>query len=348
MRKLNLKKIGKAPGTLTYTGEEKETKSILELITYDENHFEKNIINSLDVITNMSESVKWLNIYGINDIETIDEIGEKFNISDLLLEDILSVGQRPKIEYEDDYIFIVMKMLYFNEDRTRIEEEQISFILKENFLLTFQEKEGDVFDLIRKSLSNSNSDDIKYGEDYLLYLLLDTIVDKNYLLLKELEYSIDKVEVSVMEEEYNDLVKDIHVLRRELVVIKTAISPMNQIVYELMNKAPIISKEVRNYLKDVNDHIVQIMDFISIYRETVNSLFDTKMSDMSNRMNKIMTTLTLYSTIFIPLSFLTGVYGMNFKYMPELDDRISYPLFWVIAISLAIGMILFFKKKKWL
>ncbi|MBS4537469.1 magnesium/cobalt transporter CorA [Clostridium sp. D2Q-11] len=344
----NLKKIGKAPGTLTYTGNKTRDKTILELITYNDESYKKERQDNIESISFMKEDINWLNIYGLNDTNQIDEIGERFEINNLLLEDILSIGQRPKIDYNSNYVFIVLKMLSFNKEEFKIEEEQVSFVLKDNFLLTFQEREGDIFDKVRNRIESVDSDIKKYGADYLLYSLIDNIVDNNYLLLKELQTMIDKVEISIIEENYDDKLKDIYKLRKELMVVKTSVWPIRDILFELINRVSLITSDVKEYFKDVNDHVAQIMDYIMIYRETINGLFDTNMSATSNRMNEIMTTLTLYSTIFIPLTFITGVYGMNFVHMPELDERWSYPLFWVISIIVCGGMVTFFKRKKWL
>ncbi|RKD28753.1 magnesium/cobalt transporter CorA [Thermohalobacter berrensis] len=344
----NLKKVGKPPGAIIYTGEDKSRPIKMEVIYYNENQISKEVVSSLDSINWESSYNKWINIYGLNDTELIKEIGSKNNISSLILEDIAHIGQRPKIEFYDNYIFIVLKMLSFDNKRMKIQHEQISFILLPDTLITFQEVEGDVFDPVRKRIFQSKGLIKKKGVDYLLYCLIDSIVDQNFILLDQIEEKIEIIEEDIINNQSKKLLENIYKLRKELLILKSSVWPVKDIIYNLLKEDSVINDDTKEYLKDVNDHLIQIMDFIIIYREMISSLFDTHLSHTSNKMNQIMTMLTIFSAIFIPLTFLAGVYGMNFQYIPELSYRWSYPIFWFICIVTVVSMYTFFKYKKWL
>ena len=346
--KRNLNKVGNLPGSVIYTGENNFETTKIELITYNQEEAQKRIISSSNDINPESNNIKWVNIIGLNDTELIKDIGKRFNISSLILEDIVHTGQRPKIDFYDGYIFAVLKMLSFDNKEMKIKQEQVSFILLPNMVITFQEVEGDVFDPIRKRISHNKGLIRKKGVDYLLYCLMDCIVDEQFVLLSKLEERMESIEEEMLSNSKNEQLQDIYKLKKELFILKTYVWPVKDIISAMLKEDSVITSNTKEYLKDVNDHVVQIMDFTMIYMEMISGMFDTYLSNASNKMNKIMTTLTIFSVIFIPLTFLAGVYGMNFKYIPELSFKWGYPVFWGICIVTAIGMYRFFKKKTWI
>lgn len=344
----SLRRVGKPPGSIDYTGDRTTKTTKIEIITYQGEKAEHVYLESLDKLQWESEEAKWINIYGVNNSGLIREIGNKGGINSLVLEDIVHMGQRPKVEIYDDYIFLVLKMLSFDKENMKIQQEQISFILLPNMLITFQEFEGDVFDSIRKRIKENKGAIRKKDVDYLLYSIIDAIVDEHFILLNNIEEEIEEIEEKIINSKDQDILQDIYKLRKELVVLKTSVWPIKDIINELIKEEKYINEDTKNYLKDVNDHVMQIMDFIIIYREMISGILDTHLSNASNRMNQIMTTLTIFSAIFIPLTFLAGIYGMNFEYIPELSYRYGYPIFWIICFIVAMGMYKIFKYKKWL
>jgi magnesium transporter len=347
--KKNISKVGKAPGSAIYTGNKFAAQTKIEYIMYSENNYKREVESNLKKIDWNSKENKWINIIGINEADSVKEVMNYVNLNSLVIEDILNIGHRPKIEIYEEYIFIIIKMLTFEEDNLRINSEQVSMILQGNTLITFQEMEKDVFGPIRKRIANNLGSINKKPCDYLLYSLIDAIVDNYYILLDEIEDKIDELEENIItnDNETNPL-GQIYKLRKELLLLKTAVWPIKEIVNELQKDYSILGESTRIYLSDLNDHVNQIMDYILIYREMISTMFDTHLSNMSNRMNKVMTTLTIFSAIFIPITFLAGVYGMNFKYMPELSYKFGYPIFIILCVIIAITMFYIFKKKKWM
>ena len=347
--KRNISKIGKAPGSAIYTGNKESSETKIEYIMYNESDYKRESVNNLKEIDWKAEENTWINIVGINESEVVEEVMEYVNLNSLVVEDILHIGHRPKIEIYDDYIFIVIKMLTFEENNLKINSEQVSMILHENTLITFQEIEKDVFDPIRKRIANKLGSINKRHMDYLLYCLIDSIVDNYYILLDEIEDKIDELEEDIIinDNESNPL-PEIYKLRKELLLLKTAVWPIKEIVNELQKDYSLLTEPTRIYLSDLNDHVNQIMDYIVVYREMISTMFDTHLSNMSNRMNKVMTTLTIFSAIFIPITFLAGIYGMNFNYMPELSYKYGYPIFILLCFIISISMLYIFKKRKWM
>lgn len=344
----SLSKVGKPPGSVEYTGEIISNSTKVELIKYGQEQFDEIHLKELSEIDWKTQETKWINIYGLNNTKYIEEIGGEIGLSSLVLEDIVHVGHRPKVEFYDNYIFLVFKMLSFNENDMKIQQEQISFILTSNKLISFQEFEGDVFDSIRKRIKENKGGIRNKGIDFLLYCLIDALVDSHFILLNNIEEKIEEIEEEIINNTNQDILQDIYKLRKELLVVKTSIWPIKDIINDLMKEDRYINDYTKAYLKDVNDHLIHIMDFIVIYREMISGMFDTHLSNTSNRMNQIMTTLTIFSAIFIPLTFLAGIYGMNFEYMPELSYKLGYPIFLGVCLILAITMYQIFKKKKWL
>jgi len=291
--------------------------------------------------------INWINLTGVHDEKIIERIGEIFKLDALLLEDIVTVGSRPKYDKYEDYLYVVASMLSVNEETGRLKQEEFSIVIIGNVVLTFHENEKDIFDNIRKRISDKRGRIRTAGPSYLFYSLIDSIVDQYFLVMGTFEENIEHLETSIMQDPETNQAREIYDLRRELMNIRNAVWPMRDIINNLRIDENVFKKYEVRYLGDLNDNIGQIVDFISYYRDMVMGLYEAYLSNLSNRMNRIMMTLTIFSVLFIPLTFIAGVYGMNFRYLPELGFKYSYPLFWLVCTAIAAGLFLFFKRKKW-
>jgi len=345
------KGIGVAPGTLVHVGENKNEKVHITMFEYSEENFQENILSEIEECFTSKENstVKWVNVDAIDKVDIIEKIGSEFKLHPLMLEDILNTAQRPKIDDYDDYVYIVLKMLYFNEKKHQITSEQVSFVLVSNYVFSFQEFEGDVFDNVRERLRSGKRNIRRTGPDYLVYTLIDAIVDSYFDIIEKMADKVDKLEEELIDSPDKDVLKDVHNLKREMIFLRNSIWPLREVINSLARcDTPLFKESTVVYLKDVYDHMIQIIDTIEIYREVLASMQETYISSVSNRTNEVMKILTIFSTIFIPLTFIAGVYGMNFRYLPELEWKFGYILFWIISIAVAFFMLRYFKKKKWL
>jgi magnesium transporter len=267
----------------------------------------------------------------------------------LVLEDIVNTTQRPKIDEYENYIFIVLKMLYYNKDEN-IVIEQVSFVLGENYVLTFQESEGDVFGSIRDRLRLNRGRIREMKSDYLLYALIDAVVDNYFTIIETLGNKIEDLETDLFTGTVReDINIEVQQLKREILKVRRAIFPLREIINRIeKGDYPFIFKRTITYFRDIYDHLVQVTENLDIYREMIWSLMDMYMTTISNKMNEVMKLLTIIATIFIPLTFIAGIYGMNFENIPELHYKYSYYILWGIMIMIFLGMIYYFKKKKWL
>jgi len=351
MKKRMIKnKIGVPPGTLLYTGDLQEYFEI-NIIDYDNNNFNNFCPKNIEecFIFKDSPTVTWINITGLHRTDIIEQIGKHYNLHPLVLEDILNIRQRPKIEYFDDYIFIVLKMLSYNEVLKEIDAEQVSIILGSNFVFTFQERKGDLFDTIRNRLRNNIGIIRKSSSDYLLYSLIDVIVDNYFLILEKIGVRIEDIEDKILLNPSPEVIRTIHNLKNSLIELRKTVWPLREILSNLYKgESELIKDKTSVYFRDVYDHTIQIIDTIETLRDIVSGLLDVYLSSISNRMNEIMKVLTIIATIFIPLTFIAGVYGMNFKFMPELEWKMGYPMVLLVMFLSAIGMLIYFKRKKWL
>lgn len=341
------KKLGLPPGTLVYVGKPTKEKVSIEVFTYDEDYYMETEIKSLNEIKElMKNKVLWMNVNGVHDLKIIEKIGELFNLHPLLLEDVVNTTQRPKTDEYEDHIFLCMQMLSLDKEYN-IEKEHISLIIGKNYVITFQEKKGDVFDPIRDRIRNNKGSIRKNGADYLGYALIDVLVDNYYLILEKISDKIEETEEKVIEEVTENTINSIYNIKKDVILIRREIWPLRLIISKL-RKSEKIKRETNVFLKDVYDHTLEILETIEIFREIISGLLDINLSGISYKMNSIMKLLTMISTIFIPLTFIAGVYGMNFKNMPEL--RWEYGYFFILGVMLciAIVMLVFFKKKKWL
>lgn len=344
------KKIGMAPGTLIHVGERLSEDVKINLIKYNQNSFITEILNDFSSIeySPSSDSISWINVDGLHDIKLIEQLGNKFNIHPLTLEDVLNTTQRPKADFDDNYIFVVLKMLYYNDELREIHSEQISLIIFKKYLFSFQEFEGDVFGDLRKRLQQNKSNIRSKGTDYLAYSLLDSIIDNYFDILEDIGNNVDEVEDKLLSNPDKAIMPEIYNLKREMILLRNSVWPLREILGSLIKSDNLIVEEkTLMYLRDIYDHTIQVMDIIETYRDILSGMLDTYLSSISNKTNDVMKVLTIFSTIFIPLSFLAGIYGMNFEYMPELHLKYGYSIFWIITLLTIVLMINYFKRKKW-
>ena len=294
-------------------------------------------------------TVTWINIDGLQEVGIIEKIGAHFGIHPLVLEDILHTGQRPKAEDLGDYLFVVLRMLYYDEREDVMISEQVSLLLGPNYVISFQERGGDVFNPIRERIRNSKGHIRKGGADYLAYALLDAIVDHYFVILEKLGEKIESLEEELVTNPTPETLQTIHTLKRELIFLRKSVWPLREVISGLEREAsPLITEPTGIYLRDVYDHTIQVIDTIETYRDMVSGMLDIYLSSVSNRMNEVMKVLTIIATIFIPLTFIAGIYGMNFKYMPELEWHWGYFLVLLVMTIIIAFMVFHFKRKKWL
>lgn len=343
------KKIGLPPGTPIYLGNDIAKKTKIDLIDYSENSFEERALEKVEECFPFKEknTVTWINIVGIQETQVIEKIANKFGIHPLTIEDIVNTNQRPKIEDFENYIFIVLKMVYYANKNLTF--EQISIILGENFVLTFQEKEGDVFGPVRERIRKNKGKIRKMGADYLAYSLIDAIVDNYFSVLENLGEQIEHIEDKLIVKPEQKQLVALHQLKRELLFLRRASWPMREAIGQMhRGGSKLITHTTEIYLRDIYDHTILIIDTIETYRDIISDLFDIYLSSISNKLNEIMKVLTIIATIFIPLTFITGIYGMNFEHMPELKWEYGYFLVLSIMAALGISMAVVFKKRGWI
>jgi len=343
-------KVGLPPGTLIYTGEKPEVETKLSIIDYNSEDFSIEEIKKLDLsITDIPKSkIRWINLLGLSNVQLIENLGESFELHPLVLEDVLNPKQRPKFEDYGDYVFIVMKCIFFNQTTDLFQYDQISFILGENYVISFQEQESDIFQPIIQRISQKKGRIRIMGPDYLLYTLIDVIIDDYFTFSETLEEQIEIVEENLISDPKSETLQTIYDLKRKTIDIRKLIWPMRELVYKLQREdTKLIKDNLQIYLRDIYDHIFRITDLLESYRDILFGMLDMYLSSISYKMNDIMKVLTIISTVFIPLSFLAGFYGMNFQYMPEFTNPFAYPVLIIFMIGIALVMLYFFKRKKW-
>jgi magnesium transporter len=341
---------GLPPGTVVFVGERKVEEIRITLIDYDENQYnEREIENIEDCFPYKgSPSISWINIDGVHQVDVIEKLGDHFVLHPLLQEDVVNTHQRPKFDEFDDHLFIVLRMFFLNEEKNELEGEQISFIVGANFVISFQERQGDVFEQVRERLRNGKGRIRKKGSDYLAYCLIDAIVDSYYTILETLGEHIESLQEELVSEPKREDLQIIQDLKRDMLFLRKSVWPLREVIGGLVrSESTLIKQDVLVYVRDVYDHVIQAIDTIETYRDMLSAMLDIYLSSVGNRMNEVMKVLTIIATIFIPMTFLAGVYGMNFKYMPELEWRYAYLFFWIVVSVVLIAMIAYFKRKKW-
>jgi magnesium transporter len=344
------KKKGLPPGTLIHIGEKKADKTKITIFDYNSESFEEKQIHSVDKCVPYKDkpSVTWINLDGLHEVETLENFGNAFGLHHLLLEDILNTDQRPKVESYDDYLYIVLKMLQYDNRENKLDSEQISLVLGENYVISFQEKEGDVFDPIRDRIRLNKGRVRKMNSDYLLYCLLDCVVDNYFIILENISEQIENIENELVSSPSENILHNIHKLKRTILYLRKSVWPLRELINNLQREETLISENISPYLRDLYDHVIQVIDTIETFREMLSGMLDIYLSSISNRMNTVMKVLTMISTIFIPLTFIAGIYGMNFKFMPELEWHWGYPGILILMFSIFLVMMYYFKRKDWL
>lgn len=346
-------RTGQVPGAAIYTGVERDFDVQLHVFDWTPDEIEENQDASLDEAAAVRgrPTVSWVNVSGIHDVELVRALGERFSLHPLSVEDILNPRHRPKVEHYPEYIYLVLKMAYATANGTT-RFEQLSIVLGPDYVLTFQEEPGDVFDDVRARLRDAVGRVRSRGHDYLAYALMDAVVDSYLRLIEQIGARVEAAE-NTLDEGDPDLVRALpgrlHAEKRELMALRKSVFPLREAVSALVREETVrIHDRNRPYFRDLQDHLVQLVDSIDIYREMIASLLNLHLGLVGQKTNEEMRVLTVIATIFIPLTFIAGVYGMNFEHMPELQSRLAYPLLWFVMITVAGGLLLHFRRRRWL
>lgn len=343
------RKTGLPPGTLVHIGERKSDTVSLTVFHYSGERCEElqpRQVNQLSPPAD--ESVIWINVGGVHQVDIVEALGKQFMLHPLLLEDVTNTDQRPKLDDYETYVYLVIKMLSLT-DRKEIAVEQVSLVLGRNYVISFQENGTDVFQPVRERLRGGKGRLRQSGADYLLYALVDATVDQYFAVLEFLGEKIEAVQQAVVDHPEPETLNDIHALKRQLLFLRRAVWPLRDVMNNLSRSdCPFLQEPTKLFFRDVHDHVVQIVDTIETLREMVSASLDIYLSSVSYRLNAVMRVLTVITTIFMPLSFIASIYGMNFEHMPELQSRWGYPLVLAVMTAVGVGMLLLFKKKRWL
>jgi magnesium transporter len=344
-------KAGLPPGTVVFVGEKKVEEIRITIIDYDEHQYAEREVKNIEECFSFKDtpSISWINIDGVHQVDVIEKLGAHFVLHPLLQEDVVNTHQRPKFDEFDDHLFIVLRMFFLNEEENELQGEQISLIVGANFVISFQERQGDVFDQVRERLRNGKGRIRKKGSDYLAYSLIDAIVDSYYNILEGLGEDIESLQEQLVAESKQEDLQIIQHLKRDMLFFRKSVWPLREVISGLAkSESTLIKEDVLVYLRDVYDHVIQAIDTIETFRDMLAAMLDIYLSSVSNRMNEVMKVLTIIATIFIPMTFLAGIYGMNFKNMPELEWRYAYLFFWIIVVVVLVAMVAWFKRKKWI
>lgn len=355
--KLRAHKAGQSPGSAVYVGKESKHNIEVVLLDYDQEKcfessgFDPEKIERLSTLP----STTWLNIDGLHDVAMVERTGRLLGLHPLTIEDIVNATQRPKIDIFDEYIYLVLKRPFYNDTLNILEMEQVSFVLKEHILITFQEQKGDIFAGVRTRISSNKGRIRKMGCDYLTYALLDAVVDSYFIVLEEIGEYVELLELELVSNPDPDTLHKIHGLKREMILLRKSVWPLREVASRLQrDEIPFVGEPVSPFLKDLYDHVIQIIDIVETFRDIVIGMLDIYLSSMSNKMNEVMKVLTIFAVIFIPLTFIAGIYGMNFNTerspfnMPELNWIYGYPFALLLMAVIAGVMLVYFKRKKWL
>jgi magnesium transporter len=345
------RKAGLPPGSVVHIGAPSARPTHIQTLRYGPDRLaeERDATAEQALACRDETGVAWINVDGVQDVELLKKLGDGYGLHPLAIEDIANTEQRPKLEDYGNYLFIVLKML--SPDNSRVRAEQISLIIKRNVVITFQEhdKPGDCMDPLRARLRADASRVRGAGADFLAYGILDAVVDHYFVVLEQLGDAVEHIEAAAVLDPTARGAQMIHELRRELLTMRRAVWPLRDLVAQLLRReSPLISEKTAVYLRDVYDHLVQVIDTIEALRDLLSSLLEVELTRASLRMNETIKALTLIATIFIPLTFIVGVYGMNFDYMPELRWQFAYPALWALMIAIGVGMVAWFKRKRWL
>ncbi len=342
-------KTGAPPGTIVYIGKHSIERVKITLIEYNETEFiEKDFYDFSECLDSVKPNmVKWINVDGVHNVDLVEKIGTHFNIHSLTLEDIVNTYQRPKFEEYDSYVVSIMKMIYYDGE---IKSEQLSIILMEGMVISFQEIDGgDAFDMIRNRIRQGKGRIRKMGADYLAYALMDAVVDCYFNILEKFGDRIELLEEELLEKPSKQTLKQLHHMKREIIFLRKAVWPMRELINNLeRSETELIKPSTDIYLRDLHDHSVRVIDSVETFRDLLSGMMDIYLSSVSNRMNEVMKVLTIITTIFVPVTFIVGVYGMNFDFMPELHSKWGYPLTWLVIITTIVSLLVYFRRQKWM
>jgi magnesium transporter len=341
--------IGAPPGTLFYNGEERTDRIKITLIEYnDSEFFEDEYYDLSDCLSHVKPNmVKWINVEGLHKPELVEKIGKIYNIHPLTMEDIVHVDQRPKFEDYDHYVVAIMKMISYTD---AVVSEQLAIVLCENTVISFQEPHsGDAFDIIRNRLRTSKGRVRKLGADYLAYALMDAVVDCYFTAIEKIGDKVEEIEEEIISDSDKKSLMQLYHLKREMIYLRKQVWPMRDMINNMIrSETKLIHDSSDIYLRDLSDHVTRIIDTVETYRDLLSGIMDIYLSTNANRMNEVMKVLTIMSSIFIPVTFIAGVYGMNFENMPELKTQNGYFVTWGVMLSIIIGLMVYFKRKKWM
>jgi magnesium transporter len=341
--------IGAPPGTVVYTGDSKADRIKISLIEYNETEFfEQEFYDLSECISHVKPHlVKWINVEGLHKTEVIEKIGKLYSIHSLTLEDIVHVDQRPKFEDYETYVVAIMKMISYN---TNVNAEQLSIVLLENMVISFQEPDGgDAFDIVRTRLRQSKGRIRKCGADYLAYALIDAVIDCYFHAIEKIGDVVEQIEEDIIAGSNKESLIKLYELKREMIYLRKQVWPMRDMISNMArSETKLINPSTDIYLRDLQDHVTRIIDTVETYRDLLSGIMDIYLSTNANKMNEVMKVLTIMSSIFIPVTFIAGVYGMNFEFMPELKSPYGYAITWGVMLSVMIGLIIYFKRRKWM
>jgi len=351
------KKLGLKPGSVVYVGEKRVEKVTIDVIDYTDSDFTEKRVDNIEECFPFKESptMSWINITGIHETDIVERLGKHFDMHPLVLEDIVNTGQRPKMEDTGEYIFVVLKMLYKADEDGELSAEQVSILFGKNWVITFQEKPQDVFELVRQRIKRTVPRVRFMTADYLAYTLIDAAVDHYFLVLEDVGERIEALEDEIADSPKQESLATIRELKKQLIFMRKAVWPLREVIGGLeRTESKLIKDSTEPYIRDLYEHTIQVIDTVETFRDMVSGLLDLYHTGVSNHMNEVMKVLTIIATIFIPLGFLAGVYGMNFDTgaspfnLPELGFRFGYPMFWGAVVIVASGLLWFFRRKNWL
>ena len=341
--------IGAPPGSLRYNGQQTNARVKITLIEFNETEFfEQEFYDLSDCSKHIKDNmVKWINVEGVHDTSLVESIGKMYDIHPLTMEDIVHVDQRPKFEDYDHYVLAIMKMIMFD---TEVHAEQLSMILTKNTVISFQEPQGgDAFDIIRTRLRQAKGRVRKLGADYLFYALMDAVVDYYFHTIEKIGDNVARIEEEIITEPKRESLLQLYKLKREVISLRKQVWPLRDMLSNLLrSESKFISSNTQLFFRDLQDHTMRIIDTVETYRDLLSGIMDIYLSTNANKMNEVMKVLTIMSSIFIPVTFIAGVYGMNFEFMPELKSPVGYAVVWLVMLSIMGGMVFYFRKKKWM
>ena len=345
------KKKGLSPGTLVLVGEKKKYEVEIKVFDYDQTELEEKEIKEIEECFPYKEksTASWIKVNGIHELEIIEKLGKHFDFNPLVLEDIVNTDQRPKLEDFEDYLFIVLKILHYDRENDEVKSNQVSIVLGENYVVSFQENKTDTFDPVIARIRKVKARLRRMGSDYLAYALVDAVVDNYFAVLEKIGDRLEDLEQELMSNPTEDTLALIYRLKKEMLFMRKSVWPLREVVGGMQREElELINEKTMPFIRDAYDHTIQVIDTIETFRDILSGMLDMYLSSISNRMNSVMQVLTIIATIFIPLTFIAGIYGMNFENMPELRWEMGYPVILIVMVAIGTAMLLFFKRRSWL